>query len=223
MVDINLLYGQTIISMITFLVSIYASIKIISKDSKFFLNRVFSLAIILVGTGALFLALSNLPVLLNNEPGSVDILKISYSLVVLSLSLFLLSSLYLRYGKDILYSKYLIIFYSGFIVISFFVLWLTESIIPEDLGDVTTSIFFKVFVLGYLIICYLLALYFFFQTYLQSGPDTKSRMKILFIGWIFGGVALFAIGIGDFFRLFDLIGPLFLSIGTLLINYSFKK
>ncbi|MHA1982844.1 MAG: hypothetical protein ACW967_00720 [Candidatus Hodarchaeales archaeon] len=223
MVDINLLYGQTFVSTITFLISLYASLKILGKDRKFFLNRVLSLAILLVGTGALFLALSNLPVILYNESGSVEILKISYSLVVISLSLFLLSALFLKSGRDIFYSKYLWIFLFVFIALDFFVLWLTESIINQDLGDVITSDFFKIFVLGYLVLCYLLTLFYFYQTFRESGPETKGRMKILFIGWIFGGIALFSIGVGDFFRLFDLIGPIFLSIGTLLINYSFKK
>lgn len=223
MIDINLLYGQTIVSSITFLVSIYAAYKILSKDRNFFLNRTFSIAILLVGTGALFLALSNVPVILYNENGSIEILKTSYTLVVISLSLFLISSLYLKYGNEVLRSKYPWIFFSIFLTLDFSILWLTESIIPQDVGDVVTSIGFKVFILGYLIICYLLALFYFYQVFKESTDETKKRMSFLLMGWVFGGIALFSIGFGDFVRLFDLIGPIFLSVGTLLINYSFKK
>ncbi|MFW9993967.1 MAG: hypothetical protein ACFFD4_18125 [Candidatus Odinarchaeota archaeon] len=222
MTDLTLTVIQTLTAFFSFLTCLILSYLVLRKDYKFLLNRLFAAAILMMGMSTLFLVLSNIPVLLWQGDGPFFLLQGSYQSVVIALYLFNLAALYLMYGQEGLYSLKTRIYLIAGNALCSYVIWLTNPFSRVALGDVVSTTLFKVTVFGFLIISYSFTLVLFLLVYKGVEEEVKRKMQIFISGWLIGGLAMASLGLGDFFRILDMVGQVLLSIGVIVIYVSFS-
>ncbi|MFX0096005.1 MAG: hypothetical protein ACFFBD_29975, partial [Candidatus Hodarchaeota archaeon] len=72
-----------------------------------------------------------------------------------------------------------------------------------------------------------LAYFITLVTMLMTLPRLEGKLRtnslIFIIGWLIGGMALTSIALGDVFRIFDVLGQIFLSIASIILYLSFSQ
>lgn len=225
MADTTLYMLQTIVFGITGIICFITTVIVFNRDRSFTLNQVFASAILFLGFFNFSMLASNIPVLLYEEQVIVAAIQLAYSFLVLSLTSFLLSAFILQYGTSFRFRNYFIPLIGLIILIDLFVIWFTTAIIPNEdiLGDITTSISFKIAVQGTLAVFYLITLYLFFKTYQETTGNVRKNVSWFLIGWLIGGLALIVSVLSDFVQFLDLIGPLLLAIAIIIQQRGFTR
>ena len=127
-------------------------------------------------------------------------------------------------GTEDIYSKGSLAVFFLLFVVDFIIIYGLNGV-SFDTGSQTnsiSSIYFKIFDLGAVAVLYFIVYYYFIQSYRSiNDPQVKKNLSYFLIGWAFGGVGLFSIVGSDAFRILDLLGPITIVIGMIIISRSF--
>jgi len=225
MADTTLYCLQTIVFAIAGIICLVTTVLVFNRDRSFTLNQIFAGAILFLGVFNFSMLASNLPVILFEEQVFVTAIQLAYSFLVFSLSSFLLSAFILQLGTSFRFRNIVLIFLGMIILLNVFVIWFTIAIIPNEeiLGDIMTSLLFKIAVQGTLAIFYLVTLFLFFKTYQETTGKVRKNVSWFLIGWLIGGLALIVSVLSDFVQFLDLIGPLLLAIAIIIQQRGFTR
>jgi len=223
MADVLFYTAQTGVLWLSCLISIIIAVIVYTRDRSFTLNRVFSLAVLNIALFNFFMGVSNIPVILTGSQVIILAVQLSYVFLVIALSFFMLSALILRYGEDRAYKKNILSSMVLFIAVNTVMIFLPDSIVTTDIvGDIITSLFFKLVTYGSLVILFVLSFFLFFRTYKETAGSVKNNIMWFLIGWTVGGIALLLNVLSDFYIFFDLIGPVALTIAIILQLQGFR-
>lgn len=223
MADISLTIVQTLTAFISFLTCMVLTFLILRKDISFLLNRLFASAIFMMGMTTFFLVLSNLPVILWQVDGPMLFLQAAYQSAIFAFFLFNLAAIFLIYGKQGLYSIRTGMFLVIGTIPTIYVIWFTTPFSRVALGDVVSTSLFKIIVFGFLVLSYLITLILFLLIYNTVEAEVKRNLQIFLAGWLIGGLAMVSIALGDFLRILDILGQVFLTFSVIIMYFSFGQ
>lgn len=215
---------QTIIFFSSSIICFFTTYSVYSRDKSYALNRIFASASFFLGFFNLSMGFSNFPVILWEEQVIILAIQVAYSFLVLSLGLFLLSSFILQFGTAFPFRNAILPVLGTIILVDGIVMWLTEAFTPtETPGDIVTSTFFKIVVLGSLALFYVVTLVLFIRTYQVTTGNVRKNVSWFLFGWGVGGLALIASALSDFIQILDLIGPILLAIAIVIQQQGFRR
>ncbi|MFW9777897.1 MAG: hypothetical protein ACFFE8_03505 [Candidatus Heimdallarchaeota archaeon] len=225
MSDTSFYLVQTAIFWVSALICLVITYIVYLRDPNYALNRVFSGGSLTLGLFNIVMGVSNVPVFLFQEQLIIQAVQLAYSALVISLCFFLLSAVILQFGTSFPRRGELLIVLILIILVDIFVIWFTDDAFAPTtiLGDVTTSLLFKMVVLGSLALIYLVALILFVLTYRETEADIRRNIGWLLGGWLVGGAALIASAISDFYQPFDLVGPFLLGLALFIMQRGFIR
>jgi hypothetical protein len=225
MSDTNFYLIQTAIFWLSALICFIITYMVYSRDRNYTLNQVFASGSLLLGIFNLAMGASNVPVFLLQEQLIVQFVQLAYSALVISLTFFLLSAVILQFGTSFTRRTELFLILLILVIVDLAVIWFTaDAFTPTAiLGDITTSLLFKLVVLGSLALVYLCALILFVLTYRETEGGVKRSIGWLLGGWLIGGAALIASAISDFYQPFDLVGPFLLGLALFIMQRGFIR
>lgn len=225
MINLSDTFGlqQTIVFFSIALVSLIISFLIYKKDPHYQLNQTFSLAVGFLGLSYIFSFLGNLYYILN-ETGEIFFIRTAFFLAPVAFIFFYYTALGISKGTDVTYSKDSLALFFLLLVVDFVIIYGLNGV-SFDIGSQTNSVSslpFKVFDLGAIAILYFIVYYYFIQSYRAiNDQQVKKNLSYFLIGWFFGGLGLFAIVGSDAFRILDLLGPITIVIGMIIISRPF--
>jgi hypothetical protein len=152
-------------------------------------------------------------------------MKIFLTLISLSFASFLTSGFILIYGVDAAFNIKRNPFAIIYFILSFIIIWFTDSVIPiGNQGNIETGPFINVVFYPLTLFVYLIVVYIYINIFLRSDSETRKQMRMFVIGWLVAGIAMIFAGLSNFItdgRLFDLLGPLILAISMLILLQGF--
>ena len=161
---------------------------VFSREQTFALNRIFALATLFLGLFNMLVGISYIPLILTEIHVEYAV-QVAYSFLVLSLGIFLLSSLILQYSSDFRFRNLNLGLLGVITLVAVFFLWFTETILPT-ITEHTRDIYQEISILGSLSIFFLVILFLFFRTYQETTWDTRKKGRCFCAGWLVGGIVL---------------------------------
>ncbi len=215
--------AQTIVFFLIAFVSLIIAYLIYSKDSSFSLNRSFSLAVALLGFSYVFSFLGNAYYIVVGH-GDIIFIRTAFFLAPIAFMFFYFTAIGIYKGTENMYNKIIIILFFIIIIIEFIIIYFFDGLIfaPGTQTNSISSPLFKIVNLGTIAVLYIVIYYFFIQSYRSlNDPIVKQNLKYFLIGWFFGGLGFVSIIGSDTFRILDLLGPIIICVGVLIISRSF--
>jgi len=203
--------------------SLVISFLIYQKDSSFALNRSFSLGVFLLGLTYVFSFLGNFYYILFVK-GDIVFIRTAFFFAPIAFMFFYFTAKGILKGVEDMYDTYEIVIFVFVILLEFIVIYIFNGIVfaPDTQTNTVSTLPFKIVNLGSLAVLYLLIYYFFIQSYRTlDDPVVKDNLKYFLIGWFFGGLGFLSIVGSDAFRILDLLGPLIICVGLIIISRSF--
>jgi hypothetical protein len=184
------------------------------------MNKVFSFSFLSLGLNQFVFGIRNLYLLVFKEPMNLFSARLSFTFLPLALFGFFITILLIRFGEEML-KKELIITSLLWLLTNLIVIWFSDSItLSEDsIGNLQTSILFKIVVFGSTIILYIISYYFVLWSYFKSDEN----LTWFLYGFTLCGLSLLSFGLSDFFRILDLISPIILSISMIVLFRGFTR
>ncbi|MFX1532628.1 MAG: hypothetical protein ACFFDI_00165 [Promethearchaeota archaeon] len=217
---------QTVVMMIATSLFFYSAVTVYLRAPSVLLNRIFAIANVFLGLTPLSFVLSNIPVILWEE-NILIFVQLAYTCLLIGMIFFLISAIILEFGEEEPFKPLYLIAMGAIIVINLVVIWeivfFENSIYYVALGDINTSIWFKIVYYGSVPLVYLLTFFLYLKTYMAGEGTAKENMRWFLMGWIIGGLALITSVLSDFFRPFDLINFLILALAAFVQRRAFIK
>ena len=214
---------QTVVFFLIAFFSLIVSVLIFSKDRSYALNRSFSLGVAILGMSYVFSFLGNFYYILT-ENGDIIFIRTAFFLAPVAFMFFYFTAIGIYKGVDSMYKISEIILFIVIIIIEFTVIYIFDGITfaPDTQTNSISTLPFKIVNLGTIAVLYLVIYYFFIQSYRTlDDPVVKNNLRFFLIGWFFGGLGFISIIGSDAFRVLDLVGPLLICIGIIIISRSF--
>lgn len=214
---------QTVVFLLIAVFSLIISFLIFTKDTSYALNRSFSLGVALLGFSYVFSFLGNL-YYITVEHGDIIFIRTAFFLAPIAFMFFYFTAIGIYKGVDSMYNIYEIFLFIIVIISEFFVIYVFNGVTfaPDTQTNSISTLPFKIVNLGTIAVLYILIYYFFIQSYRNiDDPTVKNNLKYFLIGWFFGGLGFVSIIGSDAFRVLDLLGPLIICVGMIIISRSF--
>lgn len=204
-------------------ISLIISFLIYRKDPSYTLNWTFSLGVAILGLTYVFSFLGNLYYMFYDH-GDIFYIRTAFFLAPIAFMFFYYTSLGIYRGVNSMYSKPSLVIFLPLFVVDFIIIYVFNGVVFKE-GSQTNSIStlpFKIVDLGSILVLYILVYYFFIKSYRSvDDREVKTNLRFFLIGWAFGGLGFLSILGSDYFRILDLIGPLTICLGILILSRSF--
>ncbi|MFX0090176.1 MAG: hypothetical protein ACFFBD_00320 [Candidatus Hodarchaeota archaeon] len=217
---------QTAIFFISAILLFIVAASVYLRAPKALLNKIFGLAYTQFGLAGFSFGLSNIPIILWEVPGLIPLSKLAYSFLMLGLIIFLISALTIEYGFELTMRPLYLGPILCVLIANLIIIWLFPDSIyhPGELGDIHTSLLFKVVYFCSLATVYFLTLFLYFKTFKSSKEEIiKNNMRWFLLGWLIGGFLLVTGALSDFIRVLDLAGYPLLAAAGFIQRQAFRK
>lgn len=212
---------QCIIFFLIAVISIMLSYLIYRKDPTYSLNILFSVGVGLLGLSYIFSFLSDF-YYLYTESNNVLFIQTAFFLAPIAFMFFYFTAMAIYSGVDAIYKKSIILLFIIIFLVNFIVIYFDNGIYYVSNTNTKSTTPFKLTNLLVIAILYLIIYYYFIRSYFViDDAFVKNNIRYFLIGWFFGGLGLLSIVGSDYIRELDLVGPIFICIGVIIISRSF--